>query len=199
MKDDLFGTNRGIAAVSRRTVVAGGLGTLLGGGLVAGFARRTDPAYVVAADIDGESLTVESVEETLEDEPSAIELSISGGYEHTLPEPVDQFRIDLQIEAFGEEENMGTDLTWDPALEDSGSYSFEDVDLLDHSELDADTFMPEAGQTETVELTAAVEASIVDDDEYLETTRVEDDFEVTITAEGMFVTVNGLGEVTIEE
>ena len=181
---------RRAAMIATGTTLAGigGL-TLLG---------HLDKSASVRADVN--DLAIDGTEETVDGEPAAVMLSLSGDYEYRIPDDVEEltgFRIELFVSYNGTEQRLAEESQMDISEGDSGPFAF-DVDLLEHDALSAGDMVGELGETVSTEFTVAVDAQLIDNGGVVDSHRIEDTVTVVLTADGFQVDVSATGSVSTE-
>jgi len=185
MSDDM--TDR---AVSRRQLLTSGFA--LGAAGVGISLFGSDPAR---ANVTMDSLTVADDSATLADPPEAVTLAVSGQWEIIASNPPEQVRQVLQVVYDGTGEDLTENVVFDAP--DSGDYQLS-ADLFGHPELSQSVVMPaENGQVATTELTARVIVMAVSGGEIQQEASIEDTAALTLTKDGIEVSVGGSGGLTV--
>lgn len=176
--------------LTRRRVLGVG-GTLLAAGGGLGLSTRDATAAEVSMgelDVSGDSATVD-------EPPSEILVSVSGEYRVEGPSPPEQSRTVLQVRVGDTSDDLDTGVYLDSPAE--GSYSHS-VDLYDHRAVERGSLIPqEVGETVEVPLRVRVILLAVTDGSIQAETYAEDNATLTLTLDGLELSVGGSGSVSI--
>lgn len=177
-------------AVSRRQLLTSGFA--LGAAGVGLSLFGSDPAR---ADVTMDSLTVADDSATLADPPETVTLAVSGQWEVAATSTPDEVRLVLQVVYDGTGEDLTEDVIFDAG--ESGDYQLS-ADLFGHPELSQSVVMPaENGQVATTEITARVICMAVSGGEIQQEASIEDTAALTLTKDGIEVSVGGAGGITV--
>ena len=174
--------------VSRRKYIIGAA-TLAGGvGVFTLTSQRTK------AQVSMDTLSVSGDSATMDQPPSSVALDVSGSWQIDGTPP-EQSRVVLQVEHASTSRDMDEIIEMDTPA--SGVYQLH-AQLLDHPEITGADLMPEkvGGKRET-EIVVRVILLAVSGGEVQAETFVEDTATITMTKDGLELSVGGAGEVSV--
>lgn len=177
---------------TRRQILAAGATTLTTGGIAS--LAFTDTAH---AEVSMDSLNVQDASKTLDSPPQSVTLEVTGNYQLKGTTP-DQSRIVLQLQHNGTTREPDETLNHSEGIM-SGSYTLT-ADVLSHPEISAEGLMPaDVDQAKATELTVRVVLLAVSDGTIQKEASVEDTATLSITKDGVTLSVGGEGGLTVTE
>lgn len=176
---------------TRRGVLAGAV--TIGLGAVGTVTLVPEPARAEAT--LGE-LAIDDGHETVQQAPSAIDLSVTGRFTIDAPTPPKMVETSLRVAAFDTEETLATAAAFETT---NGSFELT-ADLFEHAAIDAAAVTPdEPGGELVTELVVRIGVAAVADGSVIAETTIEEPVTLTIGRAGVTVQVGGEGTVTIRE
>jgi hypothetical protein len=177
---------------TRRQILAATGATLTGATITT--LAATDTAQ---AEVSMDSLNVQDASKTLDSPPASVTLEVTGNYQLKGTTP-DQSRIVLQLQHNGTTREPDETLNHSEGIM-SGSYTLT-ADVLSHPEITASGLMPaEVNQAKATELTVRVVLLAVSDGTIQKEASVEDTATLSITKDGVTLSVGGEGGLTVTE